>query len=146
MEEKNLQLQEKMRHNVHYIGRWYRFFAVVYIVMASLLVVAGVAMLLLGILAPDIMPDEQMGMPFPLWILGAIYIISGGLALPMIIYLFRAADAARTAVGLNSNEAAVRFMLNTKSYWKYCGILTIVMLGLSVLAVPASIILVAAMM
>lgn len=146
MDEKNLQLQERMRHNVHSIGRWYRFFAVVYIVMASLIFVTGVALLLLGILVPDIMPSEGIGMPFPLWILGGMYIVAGGLSIPMIIYMFRAANAARTAIGLNSNEAASRFMLNTKSYWKYYGILTIVMLGLSVLAVPASIILVAAMM
>ena len=39
-------------------------------------------------------------------------------------------------MALNSNEAAVSFLANSKSYWKYYGILTIVMLAFCIVVLP----------
>jgi hypothetical protein len=59
---------------------------------------------------------------------------------PVIVYMLRGAKAAETAVALNSNEAALGFLSHSKSYWKFYGILTIVMLALCIIAIPIAII------
>lgn len=136
MEEKNLKLQMASKRYVHSMGRWYKFFAVVYIVSMSLMVVGAAMLFVAGPLMNEAMATA--GYSFPAWIMGVLYLVCVVLMLPMVIYLMRAAKAARTAVALNNNEAAVRFLRNSKSYWKYYGIVTIVMLGIFAIAIPAA--------
>ena len=138
MEEQNLKLQAAAKRYVHSIGRWYKFFAVVSIVGMALMVFCALCCLLLGGLVNDAMAESGYPYPFPMWVLGIVYLVCAGVMLPMVIFLMRAAKAARTAVALNNNEAALAFIRNTKSYWKFYGILTIVMLGLCVLIIPAA--------
>ena len=137
MEEQNLKLQAAAKRYVHSIGRWYKFFAVVSIVGMALMVLGALSLILAGGLMADAMAEANP-YPFPMWVLGVIYLVSAGLMLLMVIYLMRAASAARTAVALNNNEAALAFIRNTKSYWKFYGILTIVILGICVLVIPAA--------
>ena len=40
----------------------------------------------------------------------------------------------------SDNEQAVLFLRNTKSYWKFCGILTIVVLSIYILALLGGIV------
>jgi hypothetical protein len=72
----------------------------------------------------------------PTALIAVLYLVIAGLQVPVIIYLMRSAKAAETAVALNSNEAAVSFLANSKSYWKYYGILTIVMLAFCIVVLP----------
>ena len=140
MEEQNLKLQVAVKHYVHSTGRWYKFFAVVSIVGMSLMVFGALCCFLVGGIMSDAMAESGYPYPIPMWVFGILYLVCAGIMLPMVIYLMRAARAARTAVALNNNEAVVAFMRNTKSYWKFYGILTIVMLGLCVIAIPAGIV------
>lgn len=136
MDEQNIRLQQEAKQCVHSIGRWYKFFAIVGIVMASLCVLAGAFM----IVASAVFTEALAECPFPAWMMGAVYLVSAVLELPVIIYLMRAAKAATKAVGFNNNELAAAFIRLSKSYWKYYGILTIVMLGLCALAVPTGVV------
>ena len=68
-------------------------------------------------------------------VLGIFYLIMAGLYIYPILCLLRASKAAQMAVEMNSNEQMVEFLSNNKSFWKFCGILTIVMLALSVLMI-----------
>lgn len=141
MDEKNLKLQMAAKRYVHSMGRWYKFFAVVSIVGMSLLVLFGALCIVLSAVGLDATMSEFMdenGYSFATWVLGAIYLVSAGLMLPCVIFLLRASKAARTAVALNNNEAAIAFLRNSKSYWKFYGILTIVMLGICVLVIPVA--------
>lgn len=133
MEEKNIRLQQEVKECAHSMGRWYKFFAVVYIVSAAIMLAAGVLMVTVGGMFESAMEKY----PFPLWVMGVLYLVCAAVEVPAIVYLFRAAKACREAVGFNNNEAAARFMRHSKSYWKYIGILTIVMLGLTVLVMVA---------
>lgn len=135
MEEQNIRLQQEVKQCVHSIGRWYKFFAIVGIVGASLMLLLGALMIVASAVPIEAFADY----PFPAWVLGAVYLISAGLELPVIIYLWRAAKYARKAVGFNNNEEVTRFVRYTKRYWKYYGILTIVLLGLCALAVPTGV-------
>ena len=54
----------------------------------------------------------------------------------MWVDLKRASHAADLAIHSNSNEAMVDFLKNNKSFWKFCGIFTIVSIALCLLMVP----------
>ena len=143
MEERTLKLQSAAKRYVHSTGRWCKFFAVVSIVGMSLFTLCGVLLILCSCLGLDAAMNGAVpaGCVMPMWVIGAIYLVSAGLMLPAVIYLMRAAKAARTAVALNDNEAALRYMRCTKSYWKYYGILTIVMLGICAVGIPVAVVL-----
>lgn len=139
MEEQNIRLQQEVKQCVHSIGRWYKFFAVVSIVGAALMLLAAVIMFVATGLINEELTEVLGSYPFPLWVLGIIYFLSAAIQVPMIIYLLCASKAATKAVGFNNNESAARFVRYTKRYWKFYGILTIVLLGICVLVIPAAV-------
>ena len=63
---------------------------------------------------------------------GFLYLIMIILYVFPTLYLYRSSAAAQLAVEANDNEQVVEFLKNNKSFWKFCGILTIVMLALYV--------------
>ena len=137
MEEKNINLQSEARQYVHSMGRWYKFFAIVAIVGAAIMLLAALLIFVSGSLLDETMADYH----FPAWVVGIIYVLCAGFELPMIIYLMKGSKAAQKGAGMNNNEAAVQFLRYSKKYWKFYGILSIVLLGLCVLSIPTAIIL-----
>ena len=145
MEEQNLRLQEEAKQYVRSMGRWYKFFGILSIVGCAFMVLGAIMMLAVGGMMDEGMKNYEMynseGMgSMPTWLIGILYLVCAGLMVPVIVYMLRGAKAAETAVALNSNEAAVSFLSNSKSYWKFYGILTIVMLALCIIAIPIAII------
>lgn len=141
MEEQNLRLQEEAKQYVRSMGRWYKFFGILSIVGCVFMVLGAIMMLAVGGMMDEGMKNYEMykseGMgSMPTWLMGILYLVCAGLMVPMIVYMLRGAKAAETAVALNSNEAAVSFLSNSKSYWKFYGIMTIVMLALCIIAIP----------
>lgn len=136
MEESNIIYQDEIRRHVDAIRRWYKFFAVVAIVVASLYLVASVLIFVFGSYL-----SRWTGSPVPLQPFGTVYLIPMAVAVPAIVFLMKAAKAAKTSVALNNTASMVAFMRWSKRFWKYCGIVTIVLLGLWVLSVATAIIL-----
>ena len=141
MEEQNLRLQEEAKQYVRTMGRWYKFFGILSIVGCVFMVLGAIMMLAVGGMMDEGMKNYEMynseGMgSMPTWLIGILYLVCAGLMVPMIVYMLRGAKAAETAVALNSNEAALGFLSNSKSYWKFYGIMTIVMLALCIIAIP----------
>jgi hypothetical protein len=141
MEEQNLRLQEEAKQYVRTMGRWYKFFGILSIVGCVFMVLGAIMMLAVGGMMDEGMKNyemynsESMG-SMPTWLIGILYLVCAGLMVPVIVYMLRGAKAAETAVALNSNEAALGFLSNSKSYWKFYGIMTIVMLALCIIAIP----------
>lgn len=140
MEEQNLRLQEEAKRYVQSMGRWYKFFGILSIVGCAFMVIAAIVIGITGTALNSLMQTAEMEgvtMPaIPMGWMAVIYLISAGLMVPIIVYLLRGAKAAEEAVVSDDNEAAVRFLANSKSYWKYYGILTIVMIAFCILFVP----------
>lgn len=141
MEEQNLRLQEEAKQYVRSMGRWYKFFGILSIVGCAFMVLGAIMMLAVGGMMDEGMKNYEMynseGMgSMPTWLIGILYLVCAGLMVPVIVYMLRGAKAAETAVALNSNEAALGFLSNSKSYWKFYGIMTIVMLALCIIAIP----------
>ena len=149
MEEQNVKLQEEAVAYVRSMGRWYKFFGILSIVGGAFMVIAAIVVGITGTALESLMETSEMeGVampPIPMGWMAVIYLISAGLMVPVIVYLMRGAKAAEEAVDSRSNEAAVRFLSNSKSYWKYYGILTIVVMAFCILFVPIIAVSVAAM-
>ena len=145
MEEQNLRLQEEAKQYVRSMGRWYKFFGIlsivgcVFMVLGAIMILAAGGMMDEGMKNYEMYNSEGMG-SMPTWLIGILYLVCAGLMVPVIVYMLRGAKAAETAVALNSNEAALSFLSNSKSYWKFYGIMTIVMLALCIIAIPIAII------
>jgi hypothetical protein len=114
------------------IGKWMKFFFVMAIVSVSLTIMAGLTIIAFSSMISDI-PD----MPnFPFVTMGVIYMAVGALNLVPAIYMNRISKAAERTVELDDNDAMLDFLKNNKSLWKFLGILTIVMIGFSILILP----------
>ncbi len=134
MEEKDLQLLEESKLYVSSTGKWMKFFAILGCIGAGLLVLAALMMASVGSYIPL---DEDFGIfgRIGMRLFGIIYLVFAAVYVYPIIYLFRASAAARLAVECNDNVQMTEFLKNNKSFWKYCGILTIVLFCVYILMV-----------
>ncbi|MBP5546400.1 MAG: hypothetical protein J6X59_03860 [Bacteroidales bacterium] len=142
MEEKDQYYMQEVTQYVASTGKWYRFFGVLSIIGAVLMVLAGLALLIYGIVEGNrthysygfyggysYQEDTTTQI-----VMGITYILLSGLVIPVAVFLNRGASAAKRCVETSDNEQAVLFLKNTKSYWKFQGIFTIVILSLYILA------------
>lgn len=140
MEEKDQKLMQEVTNYVESTGKWYRFFGVMAVIGAALMVLAGVIVLISSSFVDYAYMYSYGSMPAnteinstALIITGILYILMSGLMVPVAVFMFRGANAARDAVNNRDNEKAVLFLKNTKSYWKFYGILTIVVISICLL-------------
>ena len=138
MDESNIIYQDEIRRHTDTIRRWYKFFAVVAIVLGSLYLVAAILVFVFGGYI-----TRTFNIPIPIQPFGVIYLVPPALVVPAVIFLMRAAKAAKISVALNNPASNVAFIRWTKHFWKYCGIVAIVLLSLLVLYIAAGIILAA---
>lgn len=143
MEEKDQKLMQEVTNYVESTGKWYRFFGVMAVIGAALMVLAGVIVLISSsfvdyaynydLYSYGSMPANTEFNSTVLIITGILYILLSSLMVPVAVFMFRGANAARDAVNNRDNEKAVLFLKNTKSYWKFYGILTIVVISICLL-------------
>jgi len=127
--------RERMSNACSYlisISKWMKFFFIMAIISVSLTMMAGLAIIASASIISD-MPDIP---DFPVAIVGAIYMAVGALNLVPAIYMNRISKAAERTVESDDNNAMLDFLKNNKSLWKFLGILTIVMIGFSILILP----------
>ena len=71
--------------------------------------------------------------------MGVLYLVLAVLYVIPAVYMKRIFKSAENTIISNDNEAMVEFLKNNKSLWKFFGILTIVLFGLSILVLPVAI-------
>lgn len=132
----NIQKEQmsKACNYLYSISKWMKFFFVLTIIGIVFMFVAGLIFL---IASPffDAMDTTGFSSIAPRFA-GVIYLVVAGLYVPMAIYIKRIFTAAETAALSNDNDAMVEYLKNNKSLCKFCGILTIVMIGFSILVMP----------
>ena len=129
MEEKDLQLLEESKLYVSSMGKWMKFFAVLGCIGIAFLVLCTIFMMAVGANIP--LFDGVMSLKW----FSLIYIVLAAIYIWPIMYLFRASAAAKQAVEYNDNVQMTEFLKNNKSFWKYCGILTIVLFCVYILVI-----------
>lgn len=116
------------------ISKWMKFFFVLTLISIVMMFVVGIVFLIAGPVF-DTMDTTGITSMAPRFA-GIIYLVVAALYVPMAIYIKRIFTAAETAAFSNDNDAMVEYLKNNKSLCKFYGILTIVMLGFSILILP----------
>jgi hypothetical protein len=124
-------------------GPWVRFLSIMMFIGAAFIILAGAGLVLMGLagLGSSTNPFGSGSMPSGMaFLLGPIYIVMALLFYAMPgIFLFRYASAIK-ALKLTPSALALEAALrNQKTFWRYLGIMAIVMLAIFVLAVMAGI-------
>lgn len=134
MEENNIRLLEESKMYVSSIGKWLKFFAVFSCICIFFLLMCTILMIALGSHIPMFHGGKSLR-----WF-NLIYIVLALLYIWPILYMFRSSAAAKSAVESNDNVQIVEFLKNNKLYWKFCGILTIVLFAVYIVFIIAMII------
>lgn len=142
MDETNLTLQMQSAKYVNSICKWMKFFGIVMVIMIALMFIYGILCITigtaLGIAGSNSFP--ALGI-----VMGALYIVTSIIYIIPTIYMLRAAKAGKAAVALHDNTKMVEFARNSKSYWKFNGIVAIIFLSIAVLCILGGIIVFAAL-
>ena len=131
MEENQLKQLEECKSYVLSTSKWLKFFGIFTIIEIVCLVILSISFMLGGSALVNTLMPEIKGITAITT--GVFYLIFAGIIVFPTIYIFRAVKAAKTAVESNDNAQMVEFLKNTKSYWKFMGIYTIVMLIFAVI-------------
>lgn len=122
------------------ISKWAKFLAILGMIMMAVMVIGGVA-LAVGMSAAMTDIDPEMGGTtgafgsFGAGAAGAFYIILAVLMFFPLLYLLRFSNRMRAALhGNDQNSLNVGFQ-NLKAYFKFIGILTIIILALWIVGI-----------
>lgn len=142
MDEPNLTLQMQSAKYINSTCKWMKFLSIVMIISIAFLFLGGVACIAtgsaLGSMANNPLMDAAM--PGIGIFVGIVYIICAIICVFPTIFMMRAANAGKAAVALHDNSKMAEFARNTKSYWKFTGIVTIVALSFAVLCMLGGIV------
>ena len=115
MEEKHLQQIEQAKQYIVSTAKWMRFFGVMGIVCALMMLSGAIVILKTAAL-------------------GLIYLIFVPVYIVPVVYCFKAASAAMFAVECKDNQQIVEFLEINRNLWRFYGILIIVVFGLIALS------------
>ncbi len=123
--EPSLVINNEIRFFLSEISKWSKFLAVVGFIMAALIILIGIAFVLFGstITAELPTPFVFTGM------IGVIYVAMGLLYYFPAKYLYDFSTYARQALSIQNQEALVYAFAKLKSFYKFWGILMIVVLA-----------------
>ena len=102
---------------------WVMFLSIISFIGSGLMLLGGVSMIALGALAPS-------GSPVPTAALGAVYIPMAALYIYPALKLWGFSGAIGRLLASRSNMDLEAALGQQKSFWKFAGIVTIVMIAL----------------
>lgn len=137
MEETTLVITEAGKKDLLTTAKWSKFYAVLSFIGVAICVLMGILLLVSGHFMAQIQPDLSAAMLAPL---ALVYIILGGILVMPALYLLQFSQKAEQAIAESNTEMMEQALNRMKSYWKFMGIFTIVMLVVSLLMVPVAVI------
>lgn len=137
MEETTLVITEAGKKDVLTTAKWSKFYAVLSFIGVAIFVLMGILLLVSGHFMAQIQPDLSAAMLSPL---ALVYIILGGILVMPALYLLQFSQKTEQAIAESNTEMMEQALNRMKSYWKFMGIFTIVMLVVSLLMVPVAVI------
>lgn len=133
MEENQLKQLEESKIYVNETRKWMKLFGIIMIIGIVCLIVMAISFMSGGSALANTLSGNLPEINGVTAVIGVVYLIFAGIMVLPTIYIFRAVKAAKDAVESNDNAQMVEFLKNTKSYWKFMGIYTIVMLVLALI-------------
>ena len=137
MEETTLVITEAGKKDLLTTAKWSKFYAVLSFIGVAICVLMGILLLVSGHFMAQLQPDLNAAMLAPL---GLVYIILGVILVMPALYLLQFSQKAEQAIADTNTEMMEQALNRMKSYWKFMGIFTIVMLAVSLLMVPVAVI------
>ena len=113
---------------------WAMFISILGFITVGFMLLAAIVIMVLG----SVLPQEIDG--FPAVLMGIMYIIMSFFYLVPSIYLFRYTSAIGSFLDTMSESEMESALSNQKSFWKFIGILGIVMIAFAILGVIAAIV------
>jgi hypothetical protein len=124
-----LELNEDAQNYLRTTATWTLFMAVIQFIGAGSIALFGLIFLAFGSMIP--IPN----MLCPIWLIGLLYLILGAICFIPAVYLTRFSSRTKNAIYTQQSEEMICALGYMKSYWKFCGILTIIMIAISILAI-----------
>ncbi|MFV0592392.1 MAG: DUF5362 family protein [Draconibacterium sp.] len=132
-EVKNLEITADINVHLNEAGKWGSFLSILGFVFVGLIVMGGFVMSLVFMFLPSEMFGNQGMFPFPMFLLGLVYLVIGALYFLPILYLFRFSTRIKQALRYKNQEKLSSAFLNLKAHYRFIGILMIVLMALYVL-------------
>jgi|SRR5690606_1754240 len=129
--DSSLVINNEIRFFLSEITKWSKFLAIVGFIMAALIILIGIAFILFGSAFTAQLPTQFVftGM------IGVIYIAMGLLYYFPAKYLYDFSTYARQALALRNQESLTYAFAKLKSFYKFWGILMIIVLGVYAVAI-----------
>jgi len=115
---------------------WVRLCSIVGFVFGVIMILSGIGLMAAG----SAVGSSSVAMPVPMGALGAIYLIFGALYFIPSVFLFKYASAIALAESSNSMLDVAEALKYQKSFWKFAGIMVLIMTILFVLGIGAAIV------
>lgn len=131
-----VEIDQAGKANLAEAAKWAKFLGIIGIVVLGLLFLAGIAMFFLGSTVLQQSPELQT-IPFGGALVGGIYLLSGLLYVYPTWAMFKFGSLMRAAVQTNNQATLNRALGYLKGFFKYLGILTVIIIAIYVLAVIA---------
>ena len=133
----NFEAGQTIQQQMVSTAKWGKFMAIVMFVSMAIVFFSGIA----AIFSPQIVAGQYGFDNMAIGkIVGVVYIVMAIVYLFPAIFLLKNANATLCAGQHGNQEQFAEAIRYGKRFWKFCGIMTIVLLGLCVLMIPAAII------
>ena len=123
----SLELTEEINHNLHSAGKWSQFLAILGFIGTGFMVLGGISVSIMTAVIPATKSDI---FPFPMPLLGLIYIIFAGVYFLPVFYLYRFSSSIKQAVALKKQDQLSSAFNNLRAHYKTFGIIMIVFMCL----------------
>lgn len=124
-----LNVTAQSRDFLLYASKWANFLAILGFIGLGLMVLGGVLAIVVG------SSFGRIAGPFQFGFLGLIYLIMAALYFFPTMYLFKFASKMKNALAKSNQDDLDLGFENLKSFFKFIGMFTIILIGLYVLAI-----------
>ena len=131
----HLQITPKAVSFLATTAKWTKFLAILGFIIAGFLILAGIIVAIFYSTLSSKMENTGLMSYFNSELIGLVYIVIAGLYIWPILYLNNFSNAMTRAVRSGTTERLTNALLNLKRFFKFIGILMIVMLVIYLLVI-----------
>ena len=134
-----LEVTENSKKYLKIASSWSKFMAILKFVAIGFMILTALVLLAAGSAM-----ESYAGKSIPSFALGLCYLVAAIVAFFPARFLYLFSQKAANALAINDTLEIEKAFKNLKSYWKFTGIMTIIILALSITVVPIIVIVAAA--
>jgi beta-lactamase regulating signal transducer with metallopeptidase domain len=130
--ENNLIINEENKIHMITTSKWGKFLGILGYLAVGLMILLSVFMILGGFFAGELL-GRVMPFPFPLWIIGVVYLIIAILYFLPVHKMYKMCSGLRTAADSNDQASLNSAFSNMAQCYKYTGIMAITLIVIYIL-------------